>query len=86
MRDEKFEIKIETDPKTGLIAKMSLPVGLSAEERITMLIPFIDGLRGAIVKLDASTRKYSRLLTVFTIVLVILTVCLVGLGIIQLVR
>ncbi len=83
MKEEK--VKIEIDEKTGLIKEIHLPSDLPLEQRVTLLIPFIDSLRGAILKLDTSTRKQSKIVTFLTTVLIILTIVLVGLGIAHLV-
>jgi len=85
VKEEKFEIEIETDDKTGLIKRIHLPSDLPLDQRITLLIPFIDSLRGAILRLDTSTRKQSKIVTFLTTVLIILTIALVGLGIAHLV-
>ena len=80
MGTEKFEIKFERDPKTQRLTGMHLPADLSLEQRILILVPFVESLQGAIEKLEASTRRYSRILTILTTVLVVLTVVLIGLG------
>lgn len=80
MKAEKFKIEFERDPKTRLLTGMSLPSDLPLEQRILILVPFIESLQEAIEKLETSTRRYSKILMALTTVLVALTVVLIGLS------
>lgn len=83
MKEENVHITFERDPKTGRLTKLSLPSDLPVEQRTTLLVPLIDSLVISMEKLDASNRKYSKILQNLTITLIVLTVVLVGLGIAQ---